>query len=766
MLSSNSCKSNEDSCALGGGGGGGSTSTAHGSGGGANNGGGPALPVGGAATGSGSGNCTNNINNQIQQRNNSNVMNNNYGSGSTSSNKYPPNFNRNNSFSNINQQQQQLDVGPNLQQPSCGSHQHYQSMPPEAAAASGSFQMSQSAFVHQQQVQQQQQQVQPHHTPLNQSSSFDLGELQFHTNPINLGLANKSGHPKGSAHKKYPLSLRSCRDANLAAAGEGSSNFYGVGAHAEMVSDLNLASASNYQHDSKSTSKLFEALKENVYQEVKNLITANESRPHFLIQLFRELQLISSDPLRQRTLQSIQELYNRYIESTLAQQQQQQGGDVQQQLQDGGGVHVNNVGSNNLLSSGANEPVAGPSSQLAAENVEVVDMEVTQNYTNVRQQAQQQGFAFVPSAESTPIAGGSAKERDRNDLGLPSSEIINIIMGDIVGVINSVDYINDSVLYKIAGVICNHATGASNGLFHYQQQQQLPQQDQDRILGNPMLGPSMAAFLAQNDSDVISQEDFLRHLESWNRTDKDEFISNLENLLNNILLRSSAAEGDSTAVSSSNLNGDEEAQMRAQQQQHQHQHDSTLSAGDVSTDNNETFNPSENPFSPPGVVTAAAAAVPLSLTRRVYGAVASSTSESDKMSNGGGGVSSSNGYASTTYDLAEADQICDTSLPGAGGAVGGAQPVAGPSGSSAGGVVGQEGFEDRWRVMQKKLDDDLADIIERNRNAERVAQEQQQQDQRHQQQQQQRRSNEGWQDEDGEENLDPEVRLRKWLEEL
>uniref|UniRef100_A0A8D8NRW9 (northern house mosquito) hypothetical protein n=1 Tax=Culex pipiens TaxID=7175 RepID=A0A8D8NRW9_CULPI len=124
------------------------------------------------------------------------------------------------------------------------------------------------------------------------------------------------------------------------------------------------------------------------------------------------------------------------------------------------------------------------------------------------------------------------------------------------------------------------------------------------------------------------------------------------------------------------------------------------------------------------------------------------------------GVSSSNGYASTTYDLAEADQICDTSLPGAGGggAVGGGQPVAGPGGSS--GVVGQEGFEDRWRVMQKKLDDDLADIIERNRNAERVAQEQQQQqDQRHQQQQQQRRSNEGWQDEDGEGNLDPEEQL-------
>ena len=67
-----------------------------------------------------------------------------------------------------------------------------------------------------------------------------------------------------------------------------------------------------------------------MYQEVKNLITANESRPDFLIQLFRELQLISSDPLRQRTLQSIQDLYNRYIE-----------------IQEEG--HVNNIGSNNLL---------------------------------------------------------------------------------------------------------------------------------------------------------------------------------------------------------------------------------------------------------------------------------------------------------------------------------------------------------------------------------------------------------------------------------
>lgn len=57
---------------------------------------------------------------------------------------------------------------------------------------------------------------------------------------------------------------------------------------------------------------LFEALSESVYSEVAALISANENRPHFLIQLFRDLQMISSDPLRQRTLQSIQEVVSLY----------------------------------------------------------------------------------------------------------------------------------------------------------------------------------------------------------------------------------------------------------------------------------------------------------------------------------------------------------------------------------------------------------------------------------------------------------------------
>lgn len=55
------------------------------------------------------------------------------------------------------------------------------------------------------------------------------------------------------------------------------------------------------------------------------LIAANESRPHFLINLFRELQLIStSDPLRNRLMQAFQELYNRYCEPTIQEESSSQ----------------------------------------------------------------------------------------------------------------------------------------------------------------------------------------------------------------------------------------------------------------------------------------------------------------------------------------------------------------------------------------------------------------------------------------------------------
>ena len=53
---------------------------------------------------------------------------------------------------------------------------------------------------------------------------------------------------------------------------------------------------------------LFEALRENIYSEVASLISQNEGRPHYLIELFRELQLLSSDYLRQRALYALKDL--------------------------------------------------------------------------------------------------------------------------------------------------------------------------------------------------------------------------------------------------------------------------------------------------------------------------------------------------------------------------------------------------------------------------------------------------------------------------
>lgn len=73
----------------------------------------------------------------------------------------------------------------------------------------------------------------------------------------------------------------------------------------------NLASTSREVQD-KATSKLFDLLRENVYSEVTALIDVNESHPDFLIQLFRELQLISSDTLRQKVLQSIRNVLSQY----------------------------------------------------------------------------------------------------------------------------------------------------------------------------------------------------------------------------------------------------------------------------------------------------------------------------------------------------------------------------------------------------------------------------------------------------------------------
>ncbi|XP_064610122.1 pericentriolar material 1 protein-like isoform X3 [Liolophura sinensis] len=69
----------------------------------------------------------------------------------------------------------------------------------------------------------------------------------------------------------------------------------------------------NRDTDTSNDLSLFNALRENIYAEVATLISQNENRPHFLIELFKDLQLLSTDYLRQTALFSIREMVSRYL---------------------------------------------------------------------------------------------------------------------------------------------------------------------------------------------------------------------------------------------------------------------------------------------------------------------------------------------------------------------------------------------------------------------------------------------------------------------
>uniref|UniRef100_A0A6I8T1H3 Pericentriolar material 1 n=1 Tax=Xenopus tropicalis TaxID=8364 RepID=A0A6I8T1H3_XENTR len=58
---------------------------------------------------------------------------------------------------------------------------------------------------------------------------------------------------------------------------------------------------------------MFETLRDTIYSEVATLISQNESRPHFLIELFHELQLLNTDHLRQKALFALQDIVTRRI---------------------------------------------------------------------------------------------------------------------------------------------------------------------------------------------------------------------------------------------------------------------------------------------------------------------------------------------------------------------------------------------------------------------------------------------------------------------
>lgn len=161
-------------------------------------------------------------------------------------------------------------------------------------------------------------------TPVNyhQSSSImnNINSYNFDLNELKEPKTTTKMLPKSSTGNKRMRQIREREQNNLNGAtgsdlgGNGAVGGAG-GAWSMPLHDLNLTSTSATRQGSKSTAKLFDDLKENVYLEVSALIAANESRPEFLINLFRDLQLIStSDPLRNRLLQAFKEVYNQYGE--------------------------------------------------------------------------------------------------------------------------------------------------------------------------------------------------------------------------------------------------------------------------------------------------------------------------------------------------------------------------------------------------------------------------------------------------------------------
>nr|XP_037870689.1 myb-like protein I isoform X9 [Bombyx mori] len=127
--------------------------------------------------------------------------------------------------------------------------------------------------------------------------------IQSHSNNL-----NSSTNGKRKSSSKLPAKNSSNR-RNCALDYSQTSNI-NIASLSE-VPNPNLASTSRENED-KATSKLFDLLRENIYSEVTTLIGVNESHPDFLIQLFRELQLISSENLRQKVLQSIRNVLSQY----------------------------------------------------------------------------------------------------------------------------------------------------------------------------------------------------------------------------------------------------------------------------------------------------------------------------------------------------------------------------------------------------------------------------------------------------------------------
>ncbi|XP_064333581.1 pericentriolar material 1 protein isoform X5 [Camelus dromedarius] len=83
--------------------------------------------------------------------------------------------------------------------------------------------------------------------------------------------------------------------------------------HEQLEKVIKYSRSTEISSETGSDFSMFEALRDTIYSEVATLISQNESRPHFLIELFHELQLLNTDYLRQRALYALQDIVSRHI---------------------------------------------------------------------------------------------------------------------------------------------------------------------------------------------------------------------------------------------------------------------------------------------------------------------------------------------------------------------------------------------------------------------------------------------------------------------
>ena len=58
---------------------------------------------------------------------------------------------------------------------------------------------------------------------------------------------------------------------------------------------------------------MFDSLREVIYSEVASLISQNEMRPHYLVELFRRLQQLTSDDQRRQVMAVFEQLVGNYL---------------------------------------------------------------------------------------------------------------------------------------------------------------------------------------------------------------------------------------------------------------------------------------------------------------------------------------------------------------------------------------------------------------------------------------------------------------------